>query len=167
MEVAFLYSTNCHIQKQQSLLFSLFLIHHYWSAEKEFDVFLSFVWPRTSSQLPPGTNDEGEHRAQICEPTRCHVTFNHLTTAGCSNSNLLNCGKGGATEGPLEALLPQVLEEWGHRLCLLERDVLPGGGQMIRHPCAIMRVRGLTLISPVLFQCIQMMWSSLSRGARC
>lgn len=37
----------------------------------------------------------------------------------------------------------------------------------IRHPCAIMRVGSLTLIAPVLFQRMQMMWSSLFRGARC
>lgn len=54
--------------------------------------------------------------------------------------NSAECGDSLRT---LEALLTQVVEEqWGYRLCLLERDLLPGGGQSDVHCDCIQSVRG-------------------------
>uniref|UniRef100_H3C6N4 Interleukin 18 receptor accessory protein n=1 Tax=Tetraodon nigroviridis TaxID=99883 RepID=H3C6N4_TETNG len=92
----------------QLILRSHFRVGNHNKAEKEFDVFLSFVWPRTSSPSTPGV--ERSHR-------------------------------------PLEVLLPQVLEEeWGHRLCLLERDVLPGGAYTNDVALAIQRSQMLVCV---------------------
>lgn len=45
-----------------------------------------------------------------------------------SSTDQLKCVERCATHWPLEVLLPQVLEDqWGYHLCLLERDLLPGG----------------------------------------
>ncbi|XP_020493528.3 interleukin-18 receptor accessory protein-like [Labrus bergylta] len=99
--------------------------------EKEFDVFLSFVWSDSStetegvltlsSQSGPDTDEE------VC----------------LSSFDLLN-SEGKVTHEPLEVLFPQVLEEqWGYRLCLLERDVLPGGAYTNDVVFAIQRSRML------------------------
>ncbi|KAM7014976.1 interleukin-18 receptor accessory protein-like, partial [Tautogolabrus adspersus] len=90
--------------------------------EKEFDVFLSFVWSDSSTETEgPDTDEEA-----------CLSSFDQLNS------------EGKVTHKPLEVLLPQVLEEqWGYRLCLLERDVLPGGAYTNEVVSAIKRSRML------------------------
>lgn len=67
LEFGFLYSTHIITYRKNNHGFLLFLIRRHWSAEKEFDVLLSFVWPCTSSASPPGTDEEGKRSAQIRE----------------------------------------------------------------------------------------------------
>ncbi|XP_041635694.1 interleukin-18 receptor accessory protein-like [Cheilinus undulatus] len=81
------------------------LFSHVQTEEKDFDVFLSFVWS------DPSATTEGQGGG------------------GCYSSlDFLNSEEGKVLHRPPEVLLPQVLEgRWGYRLCLLERDILPGG----------------------------------------
>ncbi|XP_045555438.1 interleukin-18 receptor accessory protein isoform X1 [Salmo salar] len=57
-------------------------------------------------------------------------------------------GRGrGVREEPLEVLLPRVLEgQWGYRLFLLERDLLPGGAYAEDVVCAIRSSRRLVCV---------------------
>ncbi|XP_024857891.2 interleukin-18 receptor accessory protein isoform X2 [Kryptolebias marmoratus] len=77
--------------------------------EKEFDVFLSHVWSPGSPTWAGGSDfisTEAEGPVPSC-----------LSVAEKLNA-----------QRPGEVLLSQVLEDrWGYRVCLLERDILPGG----------------------------------------
>ncbi|XP_074523264.1 interleukin-18 receptor accessory protein-like [Halichoeres trimaculatus] len=120
-----------HVKRLElQLIYRCYLQHQKHSKdEKEFDVFLSFLWSDSLSEaagvsalLPQAgpDPDEKEGLPRLCSK------------------------EGEFSQTPLEVLLPQVLEDlWGYRLCLLERDVLPGGAYTNDVVLAIQRSRML------------------------
>ncbi|XP_034416859.1 interleukin-18 receptor accessory protein-like isoform X2 [Cyclopterus lumpus] len=105
--------------------------HH--GEEKEFDVFLSYVWSPPPSAGVEGVSSLSSPRGPDTDEEAC-----------LSRMDLLNTEEGGSTQRPLEVVLPQVLEDrWGYRLCLLERDVVPGGAYTNDVVLAIQRSRML------------------------
>ncbi|KAM3876895.1 interleukin-18 receptor accessory protein-like [Diretmus argenteus] len=76
--------------------------------EKDFDVFLSCIWSPLSREQMGG--------------------FTLCPSSGSKEEDRLKTEEWCDTQEPLEVLLPRVLEDqWSYRLCLLERDLLPGG----------------------------------------
>nr|XP_040023226.1 interleukin-18 receptor accessory protein-like [Gasterosteus aculeatus aculeatus] len=93
--------------------------------EKEFDVFLSCVWSPSPAEVEGILTNSDEDA--------CLTGVDPLTTR-----------EGVCTQRPLEVVLPRVIEEqWGYRLCLLERDVAPGGAFTNDVVLAIQRSRML------------------------
>ncbi|KAL6112874.1 il18rap [Pungitius sinensis] len=100
--------------------------------EKEFDVFLSCVWSPPSTEVG-GVWTLSSQRGPNSDEEACLAGVDPLITR-----------EGVSTLGPLEVVLPQVLEDqWGYRLCLLERDVAPGGAFTNDVVLAIQRSRML------------------------
>ncbi|XP_053176249.1 interleukin-18 receptor accessory protein-like [Scomber japonicus] len=82
--------------------------------EKEFDVLLSYVWSPPSAEVEGGLTLSSTSRPST-EVKSC-----------LSSPEPLNMEEGNTQRAP-EVLLRQVLEDqWGYRLCLLERDMVPG-----------------------------------------
>lgn len=129
----------------------LFSLHCHWVDEKDFDVFLSYVWsPLSGDQVgglplfPPSGSDTDEEGMKVflqpsficmyhCTGKITLTKNNNWFSASPSGMDLLKTEEGYAIQRPLEVLLPRVLEDrWSYRLCLLERDLLPEGGQKRR-----------------------------------
>ncbi|KAF7212331.1 transcript variant X2 [Nothobranchius furzeri] len=95
---------------------SHFLFGTYRKEDTDFDVFLSHVWKPSSSEVERdlffSTISGPYHDAEEC----------------LSSVEMLGAAEANATQRPIEVMLTEVIEDqWRYRLCLLERDLLPGG----------------------------------------
>ncbi|XP_022064006.2 interleukin-18 receptor accessory protein-like [Acanthochromis polyacanthus] len=103
--------------------------------EKQFDVFLSYVRSpspvKTSEGFSLSSKSGSSKDVEACQST----------------ADLLSTDDAESTQGLLEMLLPQVLEDqWGYRLHLLDRDPLPGGAYTNDVVLAIARSRMLICV---------------------
>ncbi|XP_062234392.1 interleukin-18 receptor accessory protein-like [Platichthys flesus] len=110
--------------------------------EKRFDVFLSYVWSPTAAELERGWTPSSRP-GPVPDEEACPLSLDPLNTE-----------EGEATQRPLEVLLRQVLEEeWGYRLCLVERDILPGGAYTNDVTLAIQRSHMLICLLSADYLC--------------
>lgn len=155
------------IIKHQTAPMGLLTVCSLWSAEKEFDVFLSFVWPRTSSQSAPGTEQEGK-RSTCISPSHgvaWILTFHTSSLLWIKPAQLWDEQFHSPITGG--AVAPGVRGGVG------SSPLPPGEGRASRgrsddrsslfyvHLCS------LRLIVSIVLQPTPTMWSSLSRGAKC
>ncbi|XP_075994612.1 interleukin-18 receptor accessory protein-like isoform X2 [Genypterus blacodes] len=127
LEVTLIYRSHCGRANMQK-----------GHKEEDFDVLLSYVW---SSSAPEADEEDDEEAGPPC-------------SAFLSSPERLSSEEGSATQGPPERLLARVLEDqWGYRLCLLERDLLPGGAFTQDVVDAIQRSRMLICLLSADFLC--------------